>query len=214
MLNPTTFPSLYDLKLKNNKPLIICDADEVIFDFMTTFEKYLITNGLSFSWKSYALEGNILDKKNKPIDKDFIKNIINDFFKTHTYTMNLIKDAKDSLKKLKEIYNIIILSNIPFEFYDQRAQALKKHDINFSFYANQGPKGKAIKQISKQLTNKLWFIDDSPYQISSVKSQEKSIKTILFISNIKLKKLINHKKCWDYFSNKWKNNEKILFMRR
>lgn len=210
MLPLNTHPNIDISLLNNNKPLLVCDADEVIFDFMTSFESYLNDQNLFFSWKSYALEGNILDKNKKEIHKDFIKEIINDFFKANTGTMNLMNGAKKSLKKLSNTYNIIVLSNIPFDFYDDRLKALKKNNLDFSFYANKGPKGKVLKEIAQEFKNNIWFIDDSPLQIKSVQLAEKKIKTILYVGNSKLEKLIQYNKYWDYFSNKWKKNEEIL----
>ena len=177
---------------------------------MTTFESYLNSQSLFFSWNSYALEGNILDKYKKKIHKDFIKEIINDFFKANTGTMNLMTGAKKSLKKLSNTYNIIVLSNIPFDFYDDRLKALKENNLDFPFYANKGPKGKVLKEIAREFKNNIWFIDDSPLQIKSVQLAEKKIKTILYVGNSKLEKLIQYNKYWDYFSNKWKKNEEIL----
>ena len=104
MLPLNTHPNINISFLNNNKPLLVCDADEVIFDFMTSFESYLNDQNLFFSWKSYALEGNILDKYKKKIHKDFIKEIINDFFKANTGTMNLMNGAKKSLKKVAKKY--------------------------------------------------------------------------------------------------------------
>ena len=210
MLPHTTYPDIDISLLNNNKPLLVCDADEVIFDFMTSFESYLNRQNLFFSWSSYALEGNILDKNKKEIHKDFIKEIINDFFKSNTATMNLMNGAKKSIKKLSSTFNIIVLSNIPYDFYDARLKALKKNNLNFPFYANKGPKGIAMKKIALEFKNNIWFIDDSPFQIKSVQLAEKRIKTILFVGNSKLEKLIKHRKHWDFFSNKWKSNEEIL----
>ena len=206
-----TFPELSTLKINNaSKPLIICDADEVIFDFMNSFENYLHNNSFYFSWNSYALNGNILNNNNKAINKDEVHNIINSFFKIKTSKMKLVKGAKSSLRKLAQSFNIIILSNIPFEFYKERKNALKKYDLNFPFFANKGPKGKAVAYISKMFKGDIWFIDDSPYQIKSVKQEAKNINTILFISNKKLEDLINSKNYGDFFSNTWEENTKII----
>ena len=43
---------------------------------MNSFERYLNSKNLYFNWESYALEGNILDEKNKKIDKTKISTII------------------------------------------------------------------------------------------------------------------------------------------
>ncbi len=210
MSSLTTYPEINISNFNIDKPLLVCDADEVIFDFMTCFERYLRSRNLYFSWNSYALEGNILDQEKKEIHKDLIKEIINDFFKSNTFTMDLMIGAKKSLKNLSTIYNIMVLSNIPFDFYDDRLKALKKNNLDFPFVANKGPKGKAMKYLAEIFKNDIWFIDDSPFQIKSVHLSEKRIKTILYVGNSKLENLINHNKYWDYFSNKWEKNEKIL----
>ena len=210
-MQPITFPKLITYKIIKDKPLIVCDADEVIFDFMNSFEMYLHTKGLYFNWKSYALEGNILNDKNKALNKNQIADIIDNFFMYKTESMDLVEGAVKSLQKLSRQCSIIILSNIPFKFYEKRQAALKKYGINFPFFANTGPKGKAVKYISDIHKGKVWFIDDSPYQIKSVKLEEKNVNTILFIGNHKLEALIkNKKKYCDHFSNKWKDNIKTI----
>ena len=55
-------PSLNSIKIQENKPTLICDADEVIFDFMNEFLIFFKKNKLSFNWASYALTGNIIKK--------------------------------------------------------------------------------------------------------------------------------------------------------
>lgn len=209
-MQPSTYPKINISDINQDKPLIVCDADEVIFDFMNSFERYLNSINLYFNWASYALEGNILNDKKKAIDKNHINEIINNFFKTNTVDMKLVKGAKQSLNKLSKYFNIIILSNIPFKFYEKRKSALNKHNLNFPFYANKGPKGKTIKYIAKIFKKDIWFIDDSPYQIKSVKIEEKRINTILFVGNSKLEALIKKKNISDYFSNAWKDNLKTI----
>ena len=210
-MQPITFPKLITYKIIKDKPLIVCDADEVIFDFMYSFEKYLHAKNLYFSWKSYALEGNILNDKNEALNKSQITDTINSFFMNKTESMSLVEGAANSLQILSKQHNIIILSNIPFKFYEKRKEALKKYGMNFPFFANTGPKGKAVKYISDNHKGKIWFIDDSPYQIKSVKLEEKKVNTILFIGNSKLEALIkNKRKYCDHFSNKWKDNIKTI----
>ena len=206
-----TFPLLNLLEISKSKPTLICDADEVIFDFMNSFEIYLHTKGLYFNWKSYALEGNILNDKNEALSKNQITGIIHNFFMYKTESMELVEGALKSLQKLSRQYNIIILSNIPFKFYEKRKVALKKYGMNFPFFANTGPKGKAVKYLSDIHKGKIWFIDDSPYQIKSVKLEEKNVNTILFVGNNKLEALIKSKnKYCDHFSNKWEDNIKTI----
>ena len=103
-----------NIHIDKNLPLVICDADEVIFNFMDSFDKFLNKNGMYFSYATFKLNGNILKKvNNKAVNSDEIPNIISNFFKNYALTMPLIKDAKEVLKELSTLVNIIILSNIP-----------------------------------------------------------------------------------------------------
>jgi len=210
LLRKNTHPDIKKLVINNNKPLIVCDADEVIFDFMSTFEIFLKSNNLYFNWKSYALNGNILNKNKIAIKDKEVKNILKAFFSEKTLSMPLIFGAKKSLEKLSKKYSIIILSNIPHEFYNARKQALNSHNIKFPFFSNKGPKGKTVEFLANGITKNIWFIDDSPHQIKSVKNYNENINTILFVNNLKLKRLINHRICWDFFSSKWQTNVNIL----
>ncbi|RMF06123.1 MAG: hypothetical protein D6773_04645, partial [Alphaproteobacteria bacterium] len=45
--------------LSPERPLVICDADEVILQFLQTLESYLLTEGLYLDMTSFALTGNI-----------------------------------------------------------------------------------------------------------------------------------------------------------
>ena len=206
----TIYPQLDTIKFKDSKPLIICDADEVIFNFMDAFLTFLKKKGLGFSWKSYALNGNITDENGIPIKNLDIKKLLKDFFCSNTFNMKLVKGVKNSLKVLSYTFNIVILSNIPIEYYKERKKALKNNQLNYPFIANVGEKGKVCLSIFKKFNIKTWFIDDSPYQIYSVKKSAPKINTILYVENKKLAKLIDKKKCWDYYSNNWKENLNIL----
>ena len=124
--------------------------------------------------------------------------------------MKLIKGVKKSLIQLSNYFNILILSNIPFQHYEKRKLALKENKLDFPFIANIGEKGNTCFAILKMFKQKTWFIDDSPFQIYSVKKINPTISTILFVANKKLAKLIDKEKCWDYYSNSWKENKNIL----
>ena len=210
MLSKTVYPQLDTIRYNKDRPLIICDADEVIFNFMDEFINFLGKEELIFSWESYALSGNIIDKKGKQISDKVIKYLIKKFFSECTCNMKLIKGVKKSLIQLSNYFNILILSNIPFQHYGERKLALKENKLDFPFIANIGEKGNTCFEILKMFKQKTWFIDDSPLQVYSVKKINPTISTILFVANKKLAKLIDKEKCWDYYSNSWKENKNIL----
>ena len=139
-----TFPSINSLQILPHKPTLICDADEVIFDFMYDFQIFLRKKNLLFNWKSYALTGNIIKNDKTSLKEDDVKELINNFFKECTLEMKVVKGAVKTLNIISQYFNIVILSNIPFEFYDLRLSALNNNNLNFPFFANKGEKGTGV----------------------------------------------------------------------
>ena len=194
------------LNINNNLPLLISDADEVIFEFMESFEEYLLLNNMYFSYKSFKLNGNIYNKKNNtPINSNNIPIIISNFFQEYAIKMPLIKGAKSALEELSKVMNIIILSNIPKDYAANRIQCLKNNNMDYAFISNEGPKAIRCSELQKLTNKKVFFIDDLPNQISSVSTNCKSIITIHFLQNKKLLKLLPDVNNCDFQSNNWES---------
>lgn len=199
------------LNINPNLPLLISDADEVIFEFMESFEEYLLSNSMYFSYKSFKLNGNIYNQEtNKPIDSANISIIISNFFQEYAIKMPLIKGAKNILEKLSKVMNVIILSNIPKNYAADRIQCLKDNNMNYAFISNEGPKNIKCLELQKLTNKKVFFIDDLPNQISAVSNYCKNIITIHFLQNKKLLKIIPEVKDSDYNVNNWGSILKII----
>ncbi len=200
-----------NINIDKNLPLLICDADEVIFNFMDSFDEFLDINGMYFSYKTFKLNGNILRKTNNiPVDVNEIPKIIKKFFKHYTTKMPFITGAKEVLKELSNIINIIILSNIPKDSSLNRINYLKLNDMNYPFICNEGPKNLKCMELQKLTNKKVFFMDDLPNQISSVSNSCKDIKTIHFLQNKKLIKIIPEVKDCNYKVNNWTDVKKII----
>jgi hypothetical protein len=200
-----------NIKINKNLPLLICDADEVIFKFMDTFDYYLENKNMYFSYETFKLNGNIKNKDtDQAINSDDIPRLISNFFKMHTLDMPLIKNAKKTLEELSNKINIVILSNIPMASSNDRIACLKKHNMHYNFISNEGTKGNKCMELAKLTNKNVFFVDDLPNQISSVSKTCKEIITIHFLQNEKLIKIIPEIKDCDYKVNNWKSIKKII----
>ena len=192
-------------------PLLICDADEVIFNFMDSFDEFLYVNNMYFSYETFKLNGNILQKKNNiPISSNEVPRIITNFFEHYTMKMPFIKNAKEVLKELSYRINIIILSNIPKASSLNRINYLKQNDMHYTFICNEGPKNIKCMELEKLTNKNIFFIDDLPSQIASVSNSCKNIITIHFLQNKKLIKIIPEVKDCNYKVNNWNDVKKII----
>ena len=70
------------------RPLLIVDADEVLFHFMAAFHAYIDELGHAFVYRSYALSGNVLDKPGgEPLARETVTGLVQDFFHARTREM-------------------------------------------------------------------------------------------------------------------------------
>ena len=179
---------------------------------MESFEHYLTSNSLFFSYKSFKLNGNIINlKNNKPLESEIIPTLITDFFKKYTIKLKLIDNCKKNLKELNKFLNIIILTNMPQEYAHYRVESLRNHDMHYDVISNKGTKGEACLKLSKKTKKPVFFIDDSPNQILSVANRTKNIYKIHFLQHQKLRKILPKIKESDFNTNSWeKVKKKIL----
>jgi len=200
-----------NIKINKDLPLLICDADEVIFNFMDSFDKFLNSKDMYFSYNTFKLNGNIINKSNnQAISNNKIPTLISNFFKNNTLDMPLIKNAKEVLSELSKKLNVIILSNIPQSSAVDRIKCLKKNNMHYIFLSNEGPKNTKCLELEKLTNKKVFFIDDLPNQISSVSNSCKNIITIHFLQNKKLIKIIPEVKNCDYKVNNWISIKNII----
>ena len=137
--------------------------------------------------------------------------LLSKFFSIYAIKMPLIKDSKRILNELSKDMNIVILSNIPKKYAGKRINCLKNNNMNYQFISNDGPKANKCKELEKLTNKKVFFIDDLPNQISSVKNSSKNIITIHFLQNKKLMKIIPHVKDCDYKTNNWQRIKEIIY---
>ena len=58
-MTPHTLAQLEALTIVPGRPLLVSDADEVLFRFVDTFAEHLEGIGYRFDWSSFRLAGNV-----------------------------------------------------------------------------------------------------------------------------------------------------------
>ena len=118
-----TIDQIKSLSLKVNTPLIISDADEVLFLFLKGFEKFLRSKDLYLDLAKARLTGNIKKiSDNTPVPDDTMSRLLPEFFLKETKKLEPVIDAENCLKSLSKKAQIIILTNIPFK--DKKSRVL------------------------------------------------------------------------------------------
>jgi len=194
--DPTELPvpvaeQLATLALTRGKPLVIVDADEVLFYFMRGLERFLESRDLYFDWASYALHGNIRQRRdNAPVAAEILHPLLQRFFADATEDLEPVDGAAQALAELSQTAQVVVLSNVPMPARGARIRALARHGMAFPLIANTGPKGPAVAFMLKQTMAPAVFIDDIPHNHKSVAEIAPAVHRLHYIADTRLAALL------------------------
>lgn len=192
------------VSFERQRPLIVSDADEVLFFFVRGFEKFLARCGFRFDWGRYGLYDNIRRQAdNAGIERDLAKSLLATFFEQHTDDLEPVPGAAESLAALAEKAQIVILSNLPFAQRDARLRALKRYGMDYPLVIGDGPKGEMLHFMAEQIEAPIYFIDDIMMHHTSVRRITDRVTTIHFVADSRLRRLISESGDCDRQVSSW-----------
>lgn len=193
------------LPLDNHLPLLITDADEVLFGFMAAFERYMERNGAFFDWSSYRLNGNIRYQSDRsPLDGPAVKDLLLGFFRDETRHIDAVDGAAETLAHLNQKMQVVVLTNLPHDHRDDRRHALMRHGMDYPLVTNEGSKAPAVNALAARTRGFVAFIDDSPnhhHEVAGVNDVHK----IHFVSNQRLSSLLGPVEHSDFSAQSWQD---------
>ena len=195
---------LAGITIDPERPLLISDADEVLFAFMDGFERHLHDNAKSFSWASFRLNGNIIDDEtDEPVEPQAVRSLVYSFFERHTRTLAAVDKAADCLDHLSRRLQIVVLSNIWPEFRCDRAYALRTCGMPYPIIANHGSKAPAVAHLASRTNGPVFFVDDIPMHHRDVSEIAADIIRIHYVSNARLAALLGVAQDCHYSARDW-----------
>lgn len=184
---------LAGLALDPDQPVIISDADEVLFAFMRGLEAFLNAGGLYFDFSSFALTGNIRRRSDdKAVDAAEVRAILMRFFEGHTDTLAPVPGAADALADLTgRGAQVVVLSNVPLAQKETRLRALTRHGMAYPLIANSGGKGAAVRALAGMTRAPAVFIDDIPLHHAEVARTAPDVMLLHFVADPRLARLLD-----------------------
>lgn len=159
---------LQHLRLKD-RPLVVCDIDDVVLEFLTPFESYLASLGHRLIPRSYRLHGNILSTLDeKPLADDAVSQLILDFFAAQETWQTPFGSAVESLNRIGQSSDVVFLTAMPPRFTAMRRRLLDSLELTFPLLATESPKGPVVKAMHSDRELPLAFIDDMAHNHHSV----------------------------------------------
>ena len=184
MIPDFTKEQLSSLHIDPEKPLVICDVDEVVVHFTRSFETFLAARNLWLEPISLALAGNIRSTKtNISATPETVNQLIDEFFSECTRSLHPIDGAVDSLLEIGKYNSVVMLTNLPHFAKTDRTENLKDLGITYPVITNSGPNGPAIKHLAAQTSGPVVFIDDSSGFIQSAYDYAPQVKLVHFLQD-------------------------------
>lgn len=197
MISDITMTQIETLRF-SNRPLVICDVDEVVVHFTRDFEDLLEQHGLWLDPASFALSGNIKHRHDhSPADDGKIMDLVDRYFAQRTISQQTIDGAVDSLLHLGERADVVMLTNLPHSAGDDRRRNLAAHGLPYPVVTNSGPKGPAIAELVRRAQQTTVFIDDSPLFIASAYDHAPDVHLVHFLHD---ERFARHADPMDYLS--------------
>ena len=190
-LSPAVADQIKLIRLEPKKPLLLCDADEVLLQFLRGVEMHLEDEGYYLDLKSFALSGNIKHaSSHEAASQDQVKALLSGFFGARMKDMSPVTGAADALASLAQDVQIVILTNTPPKHRAARMEVLARHGMDYPLVANEGSKGGAAKALASQIDAPVVFIDDIPHNIDAVLASVRHAEGIHFVADERLRLLI------------------------
>lgn len=180
-----------NLEINPARPLIVCDADEVLVAFIKGLERFLGRQDLYLDLASFRIHGNVRDRTtHRPVDDHAVTRLIDDFFAADTAILDPVPGAAAALAGLQAEAQVIILSNLPATAREARAVNLARHGMPYPVLAGSGPKGTLLQPMIADMRAPVVFIDDLPPHHASVASLLPHVHRLHFVADERLARLV------------------------
>lgn len=189
VLDPRVEAELAALIFDPQRPLVIVDADEVLFAHMEALEPFLAQHQLRFTWRAYILDGEILDQEDKPIPAESLWPLMGQFYETCIADFPAVEGAPEALSRLSQRAQILILTNIYQEYREGRLEALARQNMTYPMVCNMGNKGPALAYLAKKWPMPMVFLDDIHHHLEGASIHAVDIHRIHFIGDKRLSPL-------------------------
>lgn len=176
--------------LDSQRPLLICDVDEVVLHFVAPFEAYLNERGMYLRKTSFKLSGNIISiDTGESLSAISSSALALQFHEEYVDRQPIIADAQPILTALAAQFQIVFLTNVAAELSMRRRNHLAALGLDFPVLQNNGSKAEAVAQLADFTTSPTIFIDDLPMHHSMIKSTSPEVFCIHYMADSDFRKI-------------------------
>lgn len=155
----------------SKRPLIVCDVDEVVLEFLDPFDRYLGSVGHKLHPDSFRLHGNVRSiAEDIAAAHDEVSRMEEEFFASQDKWQVPAKGADAALRSLSHDADVVFLTAMPPRHHDVRRTLLDLHGLDFPMIATEEPKGPVVASLIGDRKVPAVFVDDIVRNHSSVRA--------------------------------------------
>ncbi|SEI04598.1 hypothetical protein SAMN05216228_101943 [Rhizobium tibeticum] len=152
-----------------DRPLIVCDIDEVVLEFLSPFTAFLRSHSYDLLPRSFRLYGNIVSLLDgSELDKAAVDSFEEVFFANQHLWQTPAERAVETLRALSDDADVVFLTAMPPRHHAIRRKLLDQLDLSFDLIATQEPKGPVVARLHDRRSLPVAFIDDMQRNLLSV----------------------------------------------
>ena len=168
----------------STRPLVVCDIDEVVFEFLDPFDRYLASVGHKLHPESFRLHGNVRSiAENIVAPHDEVNRWEEEFFASQDKWQVPAKGVDLALTSLARDADIIFLTAMPPRHHDVRRTLLDLHGLRFPMIATEEPKGPVVASLIGDRRVPAAFVDDMVRNHGSVRMHAPGCLLIHLMAN-------------------------------
>ncbi|MDO9415904.1 hypothetical protein [Pararhizobium sp.] len=168
----------------SDRPLIVCDIDEVVLEFIVPLTQYLRAGGLDLLPRSFRLHGNVVSlETGAESDEATVSAQLEDFFCQHDQWQFPAPLAVETLNQLAADADIVFLTAMPPRHAAIRRALLDSFGLHFPLMATEEAKGPMVKTLHRDRDLPVIFIDDIVRNLHSVREHAPDCLLINIMAN-------------------------------
>jgi hypothetical protein len=152
-----------------DRPLVVCDVDEVVLEFLTPFTNYLRAKDHDLLPRSFRLHGNVVSARDGVAPDDAVVSaFLDDFFLNQDRWQVPAQGVADVLSSLSDHADIVFLTAMPPRHQAIRRALLDRFGLTFPMIATEKPKGPVLAALHAGRRQPVVFLDDIERNLRSV----------------------------------------------
>ena len=175
------------------RPLLICDCDEVLLHMVRHFGTWLgESHDIDFRIAHGPLMGSMTRRNDGPkVENEEVWSFIQSFFPEQMHRQTLVPHAAESLRRLSEQADIVVLTNLGDHCREARTKQLGEHGIDVRVECNQGGKGGPVARlVDEHRPSVTVFVDDLGIHHESVAKHAPEVHRLHMVSEPELAPLV------------------------